>query len=171
MNKEFESLPKELKDELTGAVNEIVPCRNITDVCGLLDTREDGKAKSTIKNFKTILQNDPKFRGAIRRNIFTERDDIVRNLGWPRTTIALCDTDEAYICEYMETNYGISNLNKIKVAIRTVANDNAYHPVRDYLESLSWDGESRIRHCLHHFLGAKEMITPRRCLSTLCWER
>ena len=30
-----------------------------------------------------------------------------------------------------------------------------YHPVRDYLNSLAWDGTGRIRYCLHHFLGAE----------------
>ena len=28
--------------------------------------------------------------------------------------------------------------------------------VRDFLNSLVWDGENRIRHCLHRFLGADE---------------
>ena len=39
-------------------------------------------------------------------------------------------------------------------AIKIVANENRYHPVRDYLNSLQWDGTERIRYALHHFLGA-----------------
>ena len=39
-------------------------------------------------------------------------------------------------------------------AIKIVANENRYHPVRDYLDSLQWDGTERIRYALHHFLGA-----------------
>ena len=30
----------------------------------------------------------------------------------------------------------------------------SYHPIRDYLSSLVWDGKERIRFCLRHFLGA-----------------
>ena len=29
-----------------------------------------------------------------------------------------------------------------------------YHPVRDFLNALQWDGIERIRYCLHRFLGA-----------------
>ena len=35
-----------------------------------------------------------------------------------------------------------------------VANENRYHPIRDRLNSLEWDGTERIRYALHHFLGA-----------------
>ena len=35
-----------------------------------------------------------------------------------------------------------------------LAVENRYHPVRDYLNSLQWDGTERIRYALHHFLGA-----------------
>ncbi len=31
---------------------------------------------------------------------------------------------------------------------------NKYHPIRDYLNTLVWDGTERIRFCLRHFLGA-----------------
>ena len=29
-----------------------------------------------------------------------------------------------------------------------------YHPIRDFLNSIAWDGTERIRFCLRHFLGA-----------------
>ena len=32
--------------------------------------------------------------------------------------------------------------------------ENKYHPIRDYLNALVWDGTERIRFCLRHFLGA-----------------
>ena len=36
-----------------------------------------------------------------------------------------------------------------------MANENRYHPVLDYINSLTWDGKERIRYALHHFLGAE----------------
>ena len=38
--------------------------------------------------------------------------------------------------------------------MKVIANENRYHPVCDFLNSLVWDGTERIRFCLHHFLGA-----------------
>ena len=32
--------------------------------------------------------------------------------------------------------------------------ESRYHPIRDYLNGLVWDGKERIRYCLRHFLGA-----------------
>ena len=60
-----------------------------------------------------------------------------------------------YILRRME-KYGISSEKKIESAIRIVANENRYHPIRDYLNGLQWDGTERIAHVLHHFLGAAE---------------
>lgn len=55
---------------------------------------------------------------------------------------------------YLEENYGLTSEKKVQSAIKIVANENRYHPVRDYLNSLQWDGTERIRYALHHFLGA-----------------
>ena len=76
-------------------------------------------------------------------------------MGWPRSGKTLNDTDMKYILRRME-KYGISSEKKIESAIRIVANENRYHPIRDYLNGLKWDGTGRIAHVLHHFLGAAE---------------
>ena len=81
--------------------------------------------------------------------------DIVKPVGWPRSGKTLNDTDMKYILRRME-KYGISSEKKIESAIRIVANENRYHPIRDYLNGLKWDGTERIAHVLHHFLGAAE---------------
>ena len=59
-----------------------------------------------------------------------------------------------YLLLYLEETYGLTNEKKIDNAIGIVANENKYHPIRDYLSSLVWDGKERIRFCLRHFLGA-----------------
>ena len=59
-----------------------------------------------------------------------------------------------YLLLYLEETYGLTNEKKIDNAIGIVANENKYHPIRDYLSALVWDGTERIRFCLRHFLGA-----------------
>lgn len=44
---------------------------------------------------------------------------------------------------------------KIEDMVKVVANENRYHPVCDFLNSLQWDGQERIRYCMKRFLGAE----------------
>ncbi len=115
---------------------------------------QKGGVKNSIRNCLTVFQRDPLFRGALRLNLLTEQIDIVKPLGWERTSTTLTDMDMNYLLLYLEENYGLTSEKKVQSAIKIVANENRYHPVRDYLNSLQWDGTERIRYALHHFLGA-----------------
>ena len=99
-------------------------------------------------------QQDPVLKGAIRKNLLTERVDIVKPLGWYRDSPTLTDVDIKYLLLYFEENYGLTIEKKIQDAVMVIANENRYHPVRDFLNALQWDGIERIRYCLHRFLGA-----------------
>lgn len=100
------------------------------------------------------MQSDPVLSGAIRYNIMTERVDIVKSLWWKKTSRALNETDINYLLLYMEEKYSLTVETKIEKAISIVADKNQYHPVRDYLNRLEWDGTERIRYVLHRFLGS-----------------
>ena len=134
-------------------VNEERAPQTVTDVKEMLTKHSNGEIQRTIQNCITILQNDHVLADAIRLNLLSERIDIVKPVGWPRSGKTLNDTDMKYILRRME-KYGISSEKKIESAIRIVANENRYHPIRDYLNGLVWDGKERIRYCLRHFLGA-----------------
>lgn len=56
---------------------------------------------------------------------------------------------------YLEENCDLTSEKKIMDAADLAAHQNSYHPVRDYLNSLTWDGTERISYCLHYFLGAE----------------
>ena len=58
--------------------------------------------KQCIRNVVTVLENDPKFKGAIRYNMMTDRNDIVKGLGWYRESPALTDSDIDHILLYLE---------------------------------------------------------------------
>ena len=66
----------------------------------------------------------------------------------------MTDTDMKYIRLYLEKTYGLTSEKKIADAADLAADANSYHPIRDYLNGLVWDGKERIRYCLRHFLGA-----------------
>ena len=134
----------------------LTPEQIIETVREHLSLTEKGQPANTIGNCKTVFCQDPLLQGAIRLNLLTERVDIVRNLGWRRSTSALTDTDVKYLLLYFEQTYGLTSEKKMMSALSIVANENCYHPIRDILDSLVWDGTPRIRFCLHHFLGAEE---------------
>ena len=131
------------------------PAQTTDEVRERLTTTQKGQVANTIANCVTVFQSDPLLRGAIRSNLLTEQTDIVRDLGWRRDSAALTDTDMKYLLLYFEKNDGITSEKKISAALRIVANENCYHPIRDCLNSLVWDGKPRIRFCLRHFLGAE----------------
>ena len=121
-----------------------------------LETNDKGAVKNTIANYVTVFTQDPLLKGAIRFNLLTERIDIVGDLGWHRSSTILTDMDLHHLQYFCEQKYGLSSDKKMRSALNVVANNNCFHPIRQRLESLIWDGVPRIRSCLHHFLGAEE---------------
>ena len=135
-------------------MNALQPPQSIEEIKAGLETTEKGGVRQSIRNCLTVFQRDPLLSGAIAYNILTDRKDIIKPIGFHRESTALNDTDMKYLLLYLEETYGLTNEKKIDNAIGIVANENKYHPIRDYLNTLVWDGTERIRFCLRHFLGA-----------------
>ena len=114
--------------------------------------------RQCIRNVDTVLENDPKFRGVICYNMMTDRNDIVKDLGWYRESPVLTDSDIDHIMLYLEENYSLTTEKKIKSAINVVAMENKYHPIQEKLNSLIWDKKERIKDVLYHFLGADRNV-------------
>ena len=134
----------------------MTPPTNVEEVKAMLDTTEKGGVRNSIKNCLTVFQHDPLLSGAIAYNLLTDRTDIVKPIGYDRSPSAsMTDTDMKYIRLYLEENYDLTSEKKIIDAADLAAHQNSYHPIRDFLNSLTWDGTERIRYCLHHFLGAE----------------
>lgn len=136
--------------------DSIQPCHSIEEVRGSLELTDNGSIKNSIRNCLTVFQYDPVLFEAISYNILTERIDIVKPMWWDKQTSTLTDTDLNYLMLYLEDKYGLTSEKKIQKAISIIADSNKYHPIRDYLNSLKWDGTERIRYALQRFLGADE---------------
>ena len=135
-------------------MNAMQPPQSVEEVKATLETTEKGGVRQSIRNCLTVFQRDPVLARAIAYNILTDRKDIIKPIGFHRESTALTDTDMKYLLLYLEETYGLTSEKKIETAIGIVANENKYHPIRDFLNSLAWDGTERIRFCLRHFLGA-----------------
>ena len=130
-------------------------------------TTDKGAVKQCIRNVVTVLQNDPKFKGVIRYNMMTDRNDIVKDLGWYRESPVLTDSDIDHIMLYLEENYSLTTEKKIKSAINVVAMENKYHPIQEKLNSLVWDKKERIKDVLYHFLGADRNVYTYEAMKVL----
>ena len=142
-----------MRQEIANIADSAEPPRSVEDVKALLETTEKGGFRNSIRNCLTVFQRDPLLSGAVAYNTLSERVDIVKPLGWERTSATLTDMDMKYLLLYLEETYGLTSEKKAESAIQIVANENRYHPIRDYLNSLRWDGTERIRYALHRFLG------------------
>ena len=115
-------------------MNAMQPPQSVEEIKAGLETTEKGGVRQSIRNCLTVFQRDPLLSGAIAYNILTDRKDIIKPIGFHRESTALNDTDMKYLLLYLEETYGLTNEKKIDNAIGIVANENKYHPIRDYRE-------------------------------------
>ena len=133
------------------------PSYSVEQVKGMLSTDEKGKMIQSIDNCMLIMQHDPVLSQAICYNDLTGKIDITKDLGWGKSDSGgIRDVDENQIEWYMERTYGIRNYPAIGKALNIIASQNHFHPIKDYLEALEWDGVSRIAEVLPKYLGAEK---------------
>lgn len=123
-----------------------------------MDVDGKGNYKSTIHNAKLILNHDPLLKGKIRKNEFTKRYRVCGRLPWDADEKERDweDKDDAGLRYYIEKGYQIKGKANIEDAWALVANENRYHPVREYLESLVWDGKPRVETIFIDYMGAED---------------
>ncbi|MBP5298023.1 MAG: virulence-associated protein E, partial [Lachnospiraceae bacterium] len=153
-----ENLPMLPEEQLEEVEKDLLPTQSLRES---LEKNDRGTPKANVSNVVRILKEDPTLAGAIAFNELSERIDIIKDLGWQRDGVTLTDTDMAYITLYIDKNYGIGYQSMIETAVKVVANENRYHPIRDVLNGLVWDGMPRVENMLTHFFGAEktELIT------------
>lgn len=123
-----------------------------------LDTDRKGSIISSRKNIDLILNKD-KFLKSIRGlNRFSGKVEIVGKLPWykQKAQRSWIDADSAGLRNYLERVYKIEGKEKIKDVFSEYVRCNEFHPVKDYLDGLKWDGVERIDKLLIDYLGAED---------------
>ena len=98
---------------------------------------------------------------AFRKNELTGRTDVVKRMPWNAAiwkgdALQFTDNDECNLRLYLEEKYNQTKDRCISTALNIIVDQNKYHPVREYLETLKWDGQERIRYALQKFFGAAD---------------
>ena len=154
---EWRCIPQEKLDELAAS---LIPIEALKEK---LRHNEKGNVTQIIENCEMVVHEDELLNGAVRVNKLTGRLEIQKDMGWSRAGPTVTDNDMNNILSYMARNYDLRADKLCWRAVTTAAHENSFHPIRDYLEGLEWDGTERIRHVLHHFLGAPEDELTHQC--------
>lgn len=104
--------------------------------------------RKTLHNLMLHLQNLPGLGASIRLNQLTGQVE------WNGSEIK--DTDYVDIQIIIEQAQFQPNKNDIPTTVSRLAIDNAYHPIRDYLDSLKWDGTPRLSRFLPILFGTPD---------------
>lgn len=122
-----------------------------------LEVDKKGNYLSTIDNIYRVIKSDPKLKGRIYLNEFEGRLLVTKNLPWRNVngfSKDFTDDDADCLAHYLEKSK-IPHTH-IQKALAKIRNEFKIHPVRDYLNSLSWDGEARLDDMFIDYLGAED---------------
>jgi predicted P-loop ATPase len=116
-------------------------------------TGQDGVARGNLHNVLLALREDQRLQGVFRRDemlcatVLKERPHFS----------ALIPATDVHVgrLQAMLQKEGLETVGKDTVhqAVDIVAAENGFHPVRDYLTGLRWDGHCRLGTWLHRYLG------------------
>lgn len=129
-----------------------------TDWLKLLDVDKKGVPRSTIANVVVILENDPRLKGRIAYDDFEKRPVVLKDFPWRKLTPQtryLTDLDDANLAHYMEKVHEIAG-TKIDIALQVLYERTKFHPIRQYLKGLTWDGVERLDTLFIDYLGAED---------------
>lgn len=117
-----------------------------------------GNPESDVFNCLLVLKQDPALRGRICLDEFAHRLVVTDDLPWrgKDATPYWTDTDDACLRNYFATKYLIRGKGIIDDALQEVTQDNKFHPVREYLTGLTWDGECRVDTLFIDYIGAED---------------
>lgn len=146
-------------DDFKGLDNETPDEEPNSDWTAELSTNRNGGYLSTIDNLVLILLNDPILKGSIAYDEFENRPVALRHFPWRKIshkTRYLIDRDDANIEHYIERVYGINCGAKLEKAMAVLYEKKKFHPVRDYLDALTWDGLPRVDRLIIDHMGADD---------------
>ena len=111
---------------------------------------EDGNVKSVkqlVHNFEVVMDKDSRFGGKIRLNEFAQQPYLYGSVPWENENNcrAWSSHDDSALFSLIQVDYGLKSRQDFADALKNVSMRNKFHPVRELLDALTWDGEVHIR--------------------------
>jgi len=104
---------------------------------------------NSLTNLETIIGQDPEFYEHVGHNVFT--DEVT----WH--DIRITDEIETQVNLQIQKAYKLNmSTERVREVMMVIAKQNPYHPVREWLESLVWDGVPRVDTLLSAYASADD---------------
>lgn len=131
-----------------------------------LEANSKGEYDNSANNINLIIQNDSYLKDAFRFNTFDNKRYVAKSLPWRKITKMepLRDVDYSGVRNYIECVYGIVSNQKVDDALALEFEKKKFHPIVDYIKSLTWDGRQRIDTLLIEYFGAQDNVYTRAAL-------
>ena len=112
-----------------------------------------GGIKKLLSNLDLILRNDAELAGKIKLDVFSQRincaDATSSGMPFIRQDGTWSANDTTKLCAWVSAKYRYgAALAEVDKIVHAIAADNGFHPVKDYLDSLTWDGTERLSYFL-----------------------
>ena len=108
-----------------------------------------GAPLGTVSNVSKVLQLDTRWSGRVRLNMLTERVELD---GEP-----VQDHHEIALVVWLTDTYRLTaGEPTVHSATVHVGHATPYHPIREYLARLTWDGQERLETWLTAYMGAED---------------
>lgn len=115
---------------------------------------------ATPENVRLIIENDPNLKDMFGNDLLSKRIAIFHRPFWRKKEDDdpfWNDTDDAELRLYLSgKRYGIKGKDLIGDVFKSVSAKHAFHPIRDYLNNLTWDGEKRLETLFIDALGIED---------------
>lgn len=128
--------------------------------------KENGEVRSCLANVALILENDPAIAGSFAFDDFAYRTAILKPTPWSQSTNReWTDIDDINATIWLQQAHGLMVSRDIAgLAVQAVSDKRKTNPVLDYLQSLVWNGESRLDTAASRYLGASATAYNREVL-------
>lgn len=121
-----------------------------------LERTAEGGVKPSIYNFEQIIRNDSYF-AALAYNTLSGK--IVKNE--LEGEVSWSDNDDTLAYSYVYENYKIYAPQVFLQALNNVALSRSFNPVRERIETITWDGKERLGGFLTFALGCENTLYVR----------
>jgi predicted P-loop ATPase len=113
-----------------------------------------------LANVLTALREAPEWQGVLAYDEFSLRTMIRGKAPWmdkaPSEPVEWTSEHDTACTEWMQRNGIYCKVDVVASTVEAVAKAHGYHPIRDYLNGLQWDGKPRIDTWLTDHFGVKD---------------